>query len=172
MLSCNSDSDEDQAWDKYAGWREQNVTFYENQQTRLDENGASYYQLLSPSWNPTSNILIRYLNDRKLTEGNLTPMLTSTCDVKYIGRLCNDVPFDSSYTQVKWGDSIFRTTPKDVIQGWTIALTHMRVGDSAQIVIPYQLAYQDKLNIVGIPPYSTLVFNLKLVDIPYYEIRP
>lgn len=48
---------------------------------------------------------------------------------------------------------------------------NMRVGDSARIVIPYNLGYGSS-NSGVIKPYSTLVFDLKLVDIPYYEVRP
>ena len=115
---------------------------------------------------------MRYLNDRSKTVGNLSPMLTSTVDVKYIGRLYNDVPFDSSFTNTaSYGDSLFRTTPGEVIQGWTIALMNMRVGDSARIIIPYMLGYGASGS-GSIPPYSTLVFDVKLVDIPYYEVRP
>lgn len=117
-------------------------------------------------------MLIRYLNDRSKTEGNLSPLLTSTVDVKYIGRLYNGVPFDSSFRNVaSYGDSLMRTTPGSLIQGWTIALMNMRVGDSARIVIPYNLGYGSS-NSGVIKPYSTLVFDLKLVDIPYYEVRP
>ncbi len=100
------------------------------------------YQTLTPAWNTSANVLIRYLNDRSKTVGNLSPMLNSTVDVKYIGRLYNDVPFDSSYLQTaSYGDSLFRTQPSSVIQGWTIALLDMRVGDSARVVIPYNLGY-------------------------------
>lgn len=45
----------------------------------------------------------------------------------------------------------------------------MRVGDSAQVVIPYLEGY----GVSGsgsILPFTTLVFNIKLVDIPAYEI--
>lgn len=86
-------------------------------------------------------------------------------NVKYIGRLCNDVPFDSSYLQT---DSVFQTRPDKLIQGWTIALLYMRVGDSARVVIPYTLGYGSSSQGI-IPPYSTLVFDLKLVDIVDYE---
>ena len=92
--------------------------------------------------------------------------------MKYIGRLYNDVPFDSSYLQTaSYGDSLFRTQPSSVIQGWTIALLDMRVGDSARVVIPYNLGYGSSGSGV-IPPYSTLVFDMKLVDIPFFEVRP
>ena len=89
--------------------------------------------------------------------------------MKYIGRLYNDVPFDSSFTTTTYGDSIFRTKPSGTITGWQIALTDMRVGDSARVVIPYGQGYQ-ALSTGSIPPYSTLVFDIKLVDIYSYEL--
>ena len=58
-----------------------------------------------------------------------------------------------------------------MIEGWKIALVNMRVGDSVRVVIPYKLGYGASGS-GAIPPYSTLVFDMKLVDIPYYEVRP
>lgn len=165
--SCNDDN----TWDDYKEWRVANEEFFDEQHF-LMEDGKNVYQTVTPTWNSGATILMRYLNDRKLTEGNLSPMLTSTVDVKYIGRLYNGVAFDSSYRNTaSYGDSLFRTTPGSVIQGWTIALMNMRVGDSARIVIPYVLGYGASGS-GSISPYSTLVFDVKLVDIPYYEVRP
>ncbi len=169
VTSCNED-DED-AWDSYKDWREANVAFFNEQKYTMTAEGTNYYQTLSPVWNPAAQVLIRYLNDRKLTEGNLSPLLTSTVDVKYIGRMYDGVKFDSSYNLRTNGDSIFRTTPSSVVQGWTIALLNMRVGDSVEVVIPYGLGYGGTSTGL-IKPYSTLIFNMKLVDIPYYEVRP
>ena len=47
----------------------------------------------------------------------------------------------------------------------------MNVGDSVEIIIPYNMGYGGSQTGI-IKPYSTLIFNLKLVDIPYYEVRP
>lgn len=165
--SCSTDENSDN-WDTYKEWREANIAFYEEQQYSLSPEGENYYQSLTPVWNNSAQILIRYLNDRRLTEGNLSPLLTSTVSVKYKGWLYNDIPFDSSYTQT---DSVYTTTPNTLIQGWTIALLNMRVGDSVRVVIPYTLGYGSMSQGV-IPPYSTLVFDMKLVDIPNYEIQP
>ncbi len=169
MTACNDDDTKD-TWEQYAEWREENNKFFEEQQY-LIVDGRNFYSTLSPQWNTSAQILIRYLNDRSKTEGNLSPLLNSTVDVKYIGRLYNDVPFDSSYTQKTYGDSIFRTQVNSLIDGWTIALQDMRVGDSARVVIPYTLGYGAQ-SLSVIKPYSTLVFDIKLVDIPYYEVRP
>lgn len=168
LIACN-DKDEN-TWDDYKEWRDLNDAFFKEQQFKIVD-GANYYQTLTPAWNTSAQILIRYFNDRKLTEGNLSPLLNSTVDVKYIGRLYNGEPFDSSYTMTLNGDSIYRTAVNSLIEGWTIALQEMRVGDSVQVVIPYSLGYGSKTTGV-IKPYSTLVFDIKLVDIPYYEVRP
>lgn len=170
-MITTSCGDDDNNWDDYKDWRVANEEFYDEQRF-LMEDGQNVYQTVVPSWNPSASILMRYLNDRKLTEGNLSPLLTSTVDVKYIGRLYNGVAFDSSYTNTaSYGDSLMRTTPGSLIQGWTIALMNMRVGDSVRIVIPYKLGYGSTGSGI-ISPYSTLLFDLKLVDIPYYEVRP
>lgn len=170
LQGCNDDDDNTNTWDRYKDWREENTAFFDEQKF-LIENGQAYYQTVSPAWNSSAQILMRWLNDRSLTEGNLTPLLTSTVDVKYKGWLCNDVPFDSSYNLRTNGDSIFRTQLTSLISGWTIALQYMHVGDSCRIVVPYQLAYGAQSS-GKILPYSTLTFDIKLVDIPYYEVRP
>lgn len=170
FVACNDDNDD--VWEKYKDWREANVTYFDEQRFMMDGTG-NVYQTLTPAWNTSANVLIRYLNDRSKTVGNLSPMLNSTVDVKYIGRLYNDVPFDSSFRMTaSYGDSLFRTQPSNVIQGWTIALMNMRVGDSARVIIPYNLGYGASGSGSAIPPYSTLVFDVKLVDIPFYEVRP
>ena len=51
-----------------------------------------------------------------------------------------------------------------VIVGWTTALQQMKVGDRWEVHIPQQLAYGTSGN-NDIPAYSTLVFDIKLVDI-------
>ena len=91
--------------------------------------------------------------------------------MKYIGRLYNGEAFDSSYNLKVNGDSIFRTSLTSLIQGWQIALVNIHVGDSVEIVLPYNMGYGTTQSGI-IKPYSTLIFNLKLVDIPYYEVRP
>ena len=57
-----------------------------------------------------------------------------------------------------------------MIQGWVVALQDMRVGDSCEVVIPYSMAYGSQ-DLGTIKPYSMLKFGIKLVDIPFYEIK-
>ncbi|MBR6639234.1 MAG: FKBP-type peptidyl-prolyl cis-trans isomerase [Muribaculaceae bacterium] len=165
-IAC--DNENKNVWKEYKEWREINEAWILEQTARTNPDGTPYYNKVSPSWDPAKSILIHYFNDRSLTANNLTPLLTSTVDVKYIGRLYNDEVFDSSYTLTKWGDSIYRTKCLNVIPGWQIALEKMHVGDSVEIIIPYQSAYGAADNGV-IKPYSALVFNVKLVDVYAYE---
>ncbi len=169
VVSCNSSDDD--VWDKNRDWRVQNTDYFKAMRDSLDENGNLYYQVVYPNWNPTAEILVHYFNDRALTAGNLRPLFTSTCDVIYYGRLIDSTPFDSSYRQTKYGNAIMRITPQKAITGFAIALTNMHVGDSVEVLIPYQLAYGDRQSSL-VKPYSALRYNMRLVDIAGYEVRP
>lgn len=164
--SCNKD--EENVWDTYSEWRTTNETFFDEQKYAINENGNAEYEALTAQWNSSATILLRWLSDRAKTEGNLSPLYNSTVAVKYIGRLYDGTPVDSSYLQT---DSLFYTRPTDLVQGWQIALLNMRVGDSCRIVIPYTLGY-GATKTGAILPYSTLIFDLKLADIVKYETRP
>ena len=50
-------------------------------------------------------------------------------------------------------------------------MMNMHVGDTVQILIPYQSAYGSSSS-GSVLPYSALRFNVRLEDIPDYEIRP
>ena len=168
MMSSSCKDDDPTTWELYQDWRQANVAFFEEQKYAMTPDGENVYTTLTPAWNTGAEILIKYLNDRSKTEGNLSPMLTSTVSVKYIGRLYNGTPFDSSYVRT---DSLFQTGVNEVISGWTIALQYMRVGDSVRVIIPYDLGYGSQVT-TAIPPYSTLMFDIKLADIVDYEIKP
>lgn len=168
LISCNKNDDDDNTWETYREWRDINRAWFAQQETKLDDDGNRFYEKVSPVWSPDEYILMHWFNNRAETEGNLVPMLTSTISACYIGRLYNDVPVDSSYKQV---DAIFTSRVSGLVEGWQIALMSMHVGDTVQIVIPYNLGYGSTLT-GSIPPYSALRFNLSLKDIPAYEVRP
>lgn len=169
FISCISD--EESTWNDYKDWREANESWLLEQAGKTNPDGSDYYTKLIPSWNSNAYVYIHYFNDRSATLDNLSPMYTSTVDVKYIGHLYDGTAFDSSYINTYPADSIYRTTLSSVIEGWTIALTNMHVGDSCEVLIPYQHAYGSSEH-GDIKPYSALQFNIKLVYIPGYEIQP
>jgi len=89
------------------------------------------------------------------------PKATSTVVVHYTGTLLDGTVFDSS---VKRGQPA--TFPVNgVIAGWTEALQLMTVGSSWKLFIPYQLAYGDQGAGGAIGPYSTLIFDVELLEI-------
>lgn len=166
FASCSDD--DDNTWESYAEWRDANNAFYEEQKYLITPQGENYYTTITSPSNSAAQVLIKYLSDRSKTVGNLSPMSNSTVTVKYIGRLYTGEAFDSSYTRP---DSVINFNLLSVISGWTIALQEMRVGDSARVVIPSAQGYGASTT-GSIPPYSTLVFDVKLVDLAGYEIRP
>ncbi|MGM9621446.1 MAG: FKBP-type peptidyl-prolyl cis-trans isomerase [Bacteroidaceae bacterium] len=80
--------------------------------------------------------------------------------VDYEGTLINDTVFDSSY---KRGEATTFMC-KQVIPGWTKALTNMPVGSTWKVYIPQEQAYgsQDRGTI---KPFSALVFKIELHSI-------
>lgn len=169
LAACSDDSDQNNIWTQYAEWRETNISFIAQQEARLDKDGEPFYTRVTAPWAPNEYILIHWFNDKSETAGNLQPLYTSVVTASYNGRLYNDVMFDSSYTAT---DGQINFAVNQVIGGWQMALTSMHVGDTVQIVVPYQSGYGSSTTNASIPPYSTLQFNLKLRDIPCYEIKP
>lgn len=82
--------------------------------------------------------------------------------VKYEGRLIDGTVFDS--TDKHGGDPI-TFSPNQVIKGWTEALCLMPVGSKWQLYIPQELAYGPRGVGSDIPPYSTLIFDVEVIDI-------
>ncbi|MDR1723473.1 MAG: FKBP-type peptidyl-prolyl cis-trans isomerase [Tannerella sp.] len=96
-----------------------------------------------------------------LVEGNgAIPENNSTVSVNYRGTLIDGTEFDSSYKNN--APSQFRCN--QVIPGWTEALSIMPVGSKWELYIPQELAY-GSVEQRNIPPYSTLIFEIELVDI-------
>jgi FKBP-type peptidyl-prolyl cis-trans isomerase FklB len=89
------------------------------------------------------------------------PTLESVVKTHYRGTLIDGTLFDSSYE---------RGQPTEfpvngVISGWQEALQLMPVGAKWKVYIPYQLAYGERGAGEVIGPFSTLVFEMELVEI-------
>ena len=89
------------------------------------------------------------------------PTLSSTVKVHYVGTLIDGTEFDSS---VKRNEPV-QFPLQGVIPGWTEALQLMPVGSKFKIYIPDSLAYGSEAQGDVIKPYSTLVFEVELLDI-------
>lgn len=171
LPACNND-DNEYDLNTFKAWKDQNEQWLKEMQAKKNPDGTPYYKTIVPSWNTGAFILMHYFNDRAETADNLSPLYTSTVDVRYIGYNCEDEPFDSSTLENAYGKlGIRRFQCNAVIQGWSIALMDMKVGDTAEIIVPYEIAYNTS-NTGTILPYSNLRFNVRLDDIYRYEANP
>lgn len=88
------------------------------------------------------------------------PTAVDMVKVHYTGKLLDSTTFDSS---VDRGEPV-EFGVNQVIQGWQEGLQLMPVGSKFKFYIPYELAYGEQ-GTGPIPPFSTLVFDVELLDI-------
>ena len=84
-----------------------------------------------------------------------------TVGVYYSGKLQNGKQFDSTMQGKPFK---FKLGKSEVIKGWDIGVKGMKVGGKRKLTIPAKMAYGSQ-NIPGIPPNSTLVFDVELKTI-------
>lgn len=83
--------------------------------------------------------------------------------VHYTGKLEDGSVFDSS---TKRGVPIeFTLGVGQVIKGWDEGIADMKVGEKRQLIIPPDLGYGPNGHPPVIPPNSTLIFDVELVEI-------
>lgn len=89
------------------------------------------------------------------------PTDTTQVKVQYEGRTIDGQVFESSYKN----DGPITMTPKQMIPGWTEALTHMPEGSVWEVYIPQNLAYGERQAGDKIKPFSALIFKIELVKV-------
>ena len=110
---------------------------------------------------PGVKVLPSGLQYRVIREGTgKTPTANDRVKTNYAGRLIDGTEFDSSY---KRGEPA-EFAVKGVIPGWTEALQLMKEGGKWELYIPANIAYGERGN-RGIPPNSTLVFDIELLAV-------
>ena len=92
--------------------------------------------------------------------GGESPDSNDLVRVDYEGSLIDGTVFDSSFERGQ--PAVF--TLGTVVEGWTEALQHMRVGDEWIIYLPADKGYGER-NMGNIPSNSVLVFRLKLLAV-------
>lgn len=97
-----------------------------------------------------------------------SPLPTDMVKVHYTGWLEDGTKFDSSVDRGKPA-----TFPLNrVIPGWTKGVGEMKVGEKRKLRIPAEMAYGAQGR-PSIPPNSTLIFDVELIDInPYSKVPP
>ena len=82
--------------------------------------------------------------------------------VHYTGTLLNGKKFDSSLDRKEPFE--FTLGKGMVIRGWDEGIALMKQGGKATLIIPSSIGYADR-DMGEIPPYSTLVFDVELMDV-------
>jgi len=82
--------------------------------------------------------------------------------VQYTGKLLDGRIFDSSVKRKKPFE--FMIGRGQVIKGWDEGISMMREGGKATLIIPSGIGYMDR-DMGVIPPYSTLVFEVELLEV-------
>jgi peptidylprolyl isomerase len=104
---------------------------------------------------------LQYTIDRPGTGAQ--PQSGQTVAVHYTGWLTDGTKFDSSRDR---GAPIeFPIGRARVIAGWDEGIAAMKVGEKRTLVIPPAIAYGPNGRPPVIPPNSTLVFKVELVDV-------
>lgn len=86
-----------------------------------------------------------------------------TVVVHYTGTLTDGRKFDSSLDRGK--PFSFPLGAGHVIQGWDRGVAGMRVGGRRKLTIPSELGYGARGFSNLIPPHSTLVFDVELLEV-------
>lgn len=90
-----------------------------------------------------------------------SPTATSTVKVNYEGKLLDGSTFDSSYERGEPAQFALN----QVIKGWTEGLQLMKPGAHYRFFIPADLAYGERGMQGAIPPNSTLIFEVELLEV-------
>ena len=169
FVSC---SEADDTVDEYANWQERNEVFFEQQYQVHDVKIANWTKASSKQATEqphTDCILVEKLE--RNTEETSSPYYTDSVEVHYQGRLIPSVSYKEGYVFDRSFippfdpevDAPTTFAVNSVVDGFSTALQHMHRGDYWRVIVPYQLGY-NKEEKTDIPAYSTLVFDIWLVD--------
>ena len=189
VISMTSCKESDDTEDEFENWQERNVSYFNNIYSQAEtaiKSGDDSWKIIrvyskdSIAAKANTDFIVVHVE----TEGTGTesPIFSDNVSIHYRGFLipttsaADGLQFDSSWT----GEYNLKTmisselSVSGLITGFTTALMNMHKGDRWMVYIPYTLAYgivgnakKDAYgNIIGtpIPAYSTLRFDLTLVD--------
>ena len=96
-------------------------------------------------------------------DGNgVRPQPGQSVSVHYTGMLTNGTKFDSSHDRNQ--PFQFQLGGGQVIKGWDQGVAQMTVGEKCRLVLPPDLAYGQQGAGGVIPPNSTLIFDIELLN--------
>lgn len=182
LVSC----DETEEAGEYDNWTARNVAYIDSiaKVARANESG-DWKVFLAYGMNDTlqwDNQYYVYCQVIREGDGTESPAFSDTVLVNYRGRFIPSKTFpegnifDESYLG-KLDPEV--NVPQKLnlsgcVRGWTTAMMQMKKGltrdkgDVWRIYVPATLGYEGRTDVSGIPAYSTLIFDLNLVD--FYPI--
>lgn len=183
--SCSESEDEED--NEYANWEQRNDEYLSDVVAKCQANGDGKWLRLKSCYKDAEtegsrgDYVYVHIEEQGEQDGD-SPLATDSVRVSYQGRLIpsktysEGYPFDGTVygTYSSNTNSTAKFLTSAVIEGWTTALLHMRRGDHWRLYIPYQLGYGTSGTSSGtIPGYSTLIFDVTLVDFsPVGEVMP
>ena len=173
LLAFTACSEKDDTPEEYPDWKNKNENYFETAFLAHEYNFSLEKFSLAEGVVAahTDYVLVEVIEEGK--EGNLTPYLTDSVLVHYVGHLLPSTTytkgyqFDKSYLEPFDEDTAVPAgmTVKSTCIGFATALMNMHRGDHWRVTIPYQLGYGTSGSSDGnIPGYSTLIFEIQLVD--------
>lgn len=131
--------------------------------TEQQELNEALAKLETAGYNIDTTELGVYYIMKKVGTGTL-PQKSDTCYLIYTGFYLNGVIFDAS--KYYYQDSIwkFNFLEINLIPGFNAGIALLNKGAEAEIIVPSALAY-GSAGYGDIPPYTPLVFSLKMKDL-------
>lgn len=159
---------------KYDNWRARNEAFIDSlanvYATASDRGGLDRVEMLTA---PGNYIYYKAIEEA-LVPNSESPKYTDYVKVYYKGMNMLGEYFDGNFTgdnpvingsNPNEGDSPTTTFQvSGVIVGWGEILQKMKIGNRWRVYIPWQYAYGSSGSGSAILGYSTLIFDLKLLD--------
>lgn len=189
VLSFSSCLNTDNPYDEYNAWFVQNENYFSSKVKAYQDSaallpndfvvdsipqnrggGVILYKYIAKGEGtdkPYYNSKVKtYYTGKMLKDGSdaYTDMITFDTTFKITNRPASDPAVPLSYEEMKIYNSPATFAVNQVIKGWTHLLQQMVVGDRVRVTIPWYLAYGANAS-GSIPPFSTLMFDVELVEI-------
>jgi len=172
LIACSESDDEDA--EEYANWQARNEGFFATLEDSLNRDQAHWKKIKCYTKDEkTLGQNYEYIYAKVLHSGDyaVSPIFTDTVRVAYRGRLLPSRTYTDGYVfdQTYVGKYDLTTTSvldgvvSSFTSGFATALLHMHMDDRWLVYIPHQLGY-GAAGTTGIPAYSTLVFDVSLID--------
>lgn len=173
LSSCSETDDEDS--EEFGNWQYRNEIYFASLEDSLSRGGSQWQKIKSyTKVESAAGDNSEYIYVKKLKNGEgASPLYTDSVRISYRGRLIPSASYAQGYVfdETFVGDFNWETTSaknslaSGFLEGFTTALLHMRKGDHWRVYIPCQLGYGESSQNALIPNYSTLIFDVILLDI-------